>query len=155
LPAIPKACAKLCIPDRNPDSRDGHKKAATQYGGFITILATLATFLDADRSAMSDDLQDIVVPAASGVLTADQAFHGPYIPPQQQILLYSDSEWEGFVHEWAHYCLKKLYAQVQRFSGAGERGIDIAGFTDANKLQGVWDNFQCKHYDHALRPSDV
>jgi len=119
------------MPDRNPDNGDGHKEAATQYGGFITIPAT---FLGADRSAMRDDPQDIVVPAASGVLTADQAFHGPYIPPQQQILLYSDSEWEGFVQEWAHYCLKKLYAQVQRFTGAGDRGIDIAGFTDANKL---------------------
>ena len=104
---------------------------------------------------MSDDLQDIVVPAASAVLTADQAFHGPHIPPQQQILLYSASEWEGLVHEWAHYCLKTLYAQVQRFTGAGDRGIDIAGFTDANKLQGVWDNYQCKHYDHALHPGDV
>jgi hypothetical protein len=61
------------------------------------------------------------------------AFHGHHIPPQQQILLYSDSEWEGFVHEWAHYCLKTLYAQVQRFAGSGDRGIDIAGFTDADK----------------------
>jgi hypothetical protein len=104
---------------------------------------------------MSDDLQDIVVPAASAVLTADQAFHGHHIPPQQQVLLYSDSEWEGFVQEWAHYCLKTLYAQVQRFAGSGDRGIDIAGFADADKLQGVWDNYQCKHYDHALYPSDA
>jgi len=140
------------MPERNPDNGDGHKRAAAQYGGFIT---TLDTFLDADRSAVSDDLQDIVVPAASGVLTADQAFHGHHIPPQQQILLYSDSEWEGFVQEWAHYCLKTLYAQVQRFAGSGDRGIDIAGFTDADKLLGVWDNYQCKHYDHALYPSDA
>jgi hypothetical protein len=44
---------------------------------------------------------------------------------------------------------------VQRFGGAGDRGIDIAGFVDQKKLQGVWDNYQCKHYDHALRPTDV
>ena len=59
------------------------------------------------------------------------------------------------MQEWAHYCLKSQYVQVQRFSGSGDRGIDIAGFADANKLAGVWDNYQCKHYDHALYPSDA
>lgn len=34
-------------------------------------------------------------------------------------------------------------------------GIDVAGFVDDKRLQGVWDNYQCKHYDHAIRPSDV
>ena len=47
------------------------------------------------------------------------------------------------------------YKQVQRFSGAGDMGIDVAGFVDDKRLQGVWDNYQCKHYDHALKPSDV
>ena len=38
----------------------------------------------------------------------------------------------------------------------GRRSWDrYCGFTDANKLRGVWDNYQCKHYDHALHPSDV
>ena len=105
---------------------------------------------------MNAHLKDIPPPpAATGPLTADQALHGHHIPPQQQLLLYSADQWEGFVQEWAHYCLKGLYNQVQRFSGAGDRGIDIAGFTDANKLAGVWDNYQCKHYDHALYPSDA
>jgi hypothetical protein len=99
--------------------------------------------------------EDIAAPAASPSVTAAQVTTGPAIPPQQQLLLYSEDQWEDFVQEWAHYCLKKQYTEVQRFTGAGDRGIDIAGFTDAQKLQGVWDNFQCKHYDHALRPSDV
>ena len=50
--------------------------------------------------------------------------------------------------------VKTLYAQVQRFTGASDGGM-MCGFTDANKLQGVWDNYQCKHYDHALHPGDV
>lgn len=105
---------------------------------------------------MNAHLKDIPPPAAATeTLTADQALHGHHIPPQQQLLLYSADQWEGFVQEWAHYCLKAIYSQVQRFSGAGDRGIDIAGFTDANKLNGVWDNYQCKHYDHALYPSDA
>jgi hypothetical protein len=105
---------------------------------------------------MTAQLKDIPPPlAATGTLTADQALHGHHIPPQQQLLLYSADQWEGFVQEWAHYCLKAIYRQVQRFSGAGDRGIDIAGFADADKLNGVWENYQCKHYDHALYPSDA
>jgi hypothetical protein len=101
---------------------------------------------------------DLPLPAiatASIALSSDQALLGQRIPPQQQLLLYSPDEWEQFVLEWAHYCLKKDYLQVQRFSGAGDRGIDVAGFADVKKLDGAWDNYQCKHYDHALYPSDA
>jgi len=70
-------------------------------------------------------------------------------------MLYSAAQWEGFINEWVHCCLKKNYIKVQQFSGPGDRGIDIAGFADGEKLQGVWDNFQCKHYGHALRPGDA
>jgi hypothetical protein len=105
---------------------------------------------------MSVGLKDIDAPATATLpMTADHAVAGPRIPPQQQILLYSAEQWEIFVQEWVHYCLKKQYKKVQRASGAGDRGIDIAGFADAKMLQGVWDNYQCKHYDHALYPSDA
>jgi hypothetical protein len=106
---------------------------------------------------MSNGLTDIAPPAASAsVVTADQVMHGPSIPPQQRILLYSADEWEGFTEEWAHYVLKNLYIQVQRFTGAGDRGIDIAGFADAQKLEGVWDNYQCKRYlGHAISPREA
>lgn len=105
---------------------------------------------------MTTDWNEIEAPKPASVqLTASGATHGPLIPPQQQLLLYSPDQWEGFVQEWAHYCLKKQYKQVQRFTGAGDQGIDIAGFADNVKLQGVWDNYQCKHYDHALFPGDV
>ena len=102
------------------------------------------------------ELQDLKKPSMQAApLAADLALLGPKIPPQQQIVLYSDAQWEEFVHEWAHFCLKKKYKQVQRFSGSGDRGVDVAGFTDDHKLNGVWDNYQCKHYDHALYPTDA
>lgn len=104
---------------------------------------------------MTADWSEIAVPTASTSVTAAVVAQGPVIPPQQQLLLYSPDQWEDFVQEWAHYCLKKQYNQVQRFTGSGDRGIDIAGFTDDKKLQGVWDNYQCKHYDNALRPTNV
>ena len=105
---------------------------------------------------MADGLKDIPPPVApTAVLCADEASSGPPIPPQQRLFLYSADQWEGFIHEWAHFCLKKLYKKVERFSGAGDRGIDVAGFTDDLKLQGVWDNYQCKHFDHGLQPNDI
>jgi hypothetical protein len=78
---------------------------------------------------------------------------GPVIPPQQQLLLYSADQWEDFIQEWVHFCVKGLYVHVQRFTGAGDCGIDIAGFADRQGLQGIWDNYQCKHYDDPLTPT--
>jgi hypothetical protein len=103
---------------------------------------------------MTAHLKDIAAPPTA-LLSADQAITGPRILPQLQILLYSAEDWEIFIEEWAHYCMKRMYQKVQRASGAGDRGIDVAGFTDKNMLQGVWDNYQCKHYDRALYPSDA
>lgn len=105
---------------------------------------------------MTFTFQEISPPVdVSPPLAADQALLGTRFPPQQQLLLYSADQWEDFVQEWAHYCLKGIYSQVLRFSGSGDRGIDVAGFTDTDKLNGVWDNYQCKHYDHALYPGDA
>jgi len=104
---------------------------------------------------MQKNFKDIPVPSAQGPLTLDQAQFGHRLPPQQQLILYSPGQWEDFAHEWVHYGLKQLYLKVERFSGPGDEGIDVAAYTDAKKLDGIWDNYQCKHYDHALQPSDV
>lgn len=106
---------------------------------------------------MSDGLLDIgTPPAAAAPVTAGQVVHGPTIPPQQIILLYSPTQWEEFIHEWAYYALKSKYTQVQRFGGAGDKGLDIVGFTDPQKLFGIWDAYQCKRFlDHAVYPSDA
>ena len=94
-------------------------------------------------------------PSPVTAVTAAQVANGPVIPPQQRILTYSPDEWESFVEEWIYYCLTAKYKHVLRFAGAGDMGIDVAGFVDDKRLRGVWDNYQCKHYDHAIRPSDV
>jgi hypothetical protein len=73
-------------------------------------------------------------------------------PPQQLVLLFSPVEWEEFVREWV-YGLKQQYSKVLRMGGGGDMGIDVAGFTDAKLLQGVWDNYQCKYYASPLKPS--
>ena len=99
--------------------------------------------------------KDFASPAITPSVTAAQVAFGPVIPPQQQLLLYSEDQWEDFVQEWVHYCLKPEYANVWRFTGAGDRGIDVAGFVDAAELDGIWDCYQCKHYDKPLAPTEV
>ncbi len=95
-------------------------------------------------------LKDIPEPASRPGDAMKVQFGRP-IPPQLQVLLYSPDEWEEFIHEWVH-SQKSKYRCVQRFAGANDMGIDVAGLTDGDGLHGVWDNFQCKHYDKALTP---
>lgn len=82
------------------------------------------------------------------------ASFGQVVPPQQRIHFYSSDEWEGFIHEWVHY-QKTIYTKVVRQSGAGDMGIDVAGYTDPRGIFGVWDNFQCKHYAAPLSVTDA
>src|SRR6185437_8836878 len=77
--------------------------------------------------------------------------YGRVIPPQQQILLFSAEEWEEFINEWAH-AKRRQYTKVVKLSAANDMGIDVAGLTDEKGFFGVWDNFQCKHYDDPLTP---
>ena len=86
--------------------------------------------------------------------TGFTASFGQPIPPQQRIQIYSSDEWEDFIGEWVHY-QKSIYMQVVLFAGSGDMGIDIAGYTDAQGLFGIWDTFQCKHYESPLSVADA
>jgi hypothetical protein len=109
-----------------------------------------------DAQDTDAEFVEICAPAPpSTLLTATQMQSGPAIEPLKRLFLYSADEWEGFIDEWAAVCLKAKYKEVQRFAGANDKGIDIAGFADGGLLLGVWDNYQCKHYDHALHPGDA
>jgi|HubBroStandDraft_4_1064222.scaffolds.fasta_scaffold212737_1 hypothetical protein len=61
---------------------------------------------------------------------------------------YDPTEWEVFISEWQ----KGLqgYVAVKRLGGAGDHGRDVIGLCGPEACQGVWDNFQCKHYETAL-----
>jgi hypothetical protein len=85
-------------------------------------------------------------------VSADVVLTGPPIPAIDRIKLFSDSQWEAFVLEWVD-SLRDQYARVDRCGGAGDMGRDvIAAVKDGN---GVWDNYQCKHYKESLKPTDV
>ncbi len=83
------------------------------------------------------------------MVAAAQVQSGPPIDPLTRILLYPSGEWEKFIDEWVS-SLKKKYLKVLRFTGSGDKGIDVAGFADDQFLNGVWDNYQCKHYDKPI-----
>jgi hypothetical protein len=105
---------------------------------------------------MGNGLNDIQQPPTlDAPVSVDQVVSGMRLPPQQQIQVYTSEEWEAFVEEWAFYCLKDKYVDVQRWSGPGDKGRDVVGFCTRDLLPGPWDNYQCKQYDHALREGDI
>ena len=34
-------------------------------------------------------------------------------------------------------------------------GVDVAAFLKSPQFSDGWHNYQCKHYDHSLYPSDI
>ena len=68
------------------------------------------------------------------------------------IRLYTSTEWELFVEEWLRG-LAKQYSEVKRLGGSGDLGRDVVAFTDEARLEGIWDNYQCKHYERPLPAS--
>jgi hypothetical protein len=72
----------------------------------------------------------------------------------KEIRSYSATEWELFVEEWLRG-LQKKYSEVKRLGASGDLGRDVVAFTDAQKLDGVWDNYQCKHLDRPMLASSA
>jgi len=92
-------------------------------------------------------------PKSLGRLTNSEIILGIAIPPIDRLKIISSDSFEDLIREWiAGYC-KKKYNSVLRTGGANDKGRDVIGFCDESKLE--YDNFQCKHYDHPLMPSDI
>lgn len=75
------------------------------------------------------------------------------LTPEQLVSIYSDTQWEEFVLEWATTLTS--YEKVMRNGGANDHGVDVAGFLTTAGFAGEWDCFQCKHYSAQLLPSDA
>ena len=90
-------------------------------------------------------------PPEHSALQADHVIAGQPIPAMQRIKLFSAQDWEEFVLEWAD-SLREEYEDVARCGGAGDLGRDVVAQVAGS---GEWDNYQCKHYDHPLYPTDV
>lgn len=92
------------------------------------------------------------LPSASAGVPSDFVALGPPIPAIERIKLFSDRQWEEFVLEWAD-SLRNEYSLVERCGGAGDMGRDVIATCKSN--DGLWDNYQCKHYKDPLRPGDI
>ena len=100
-------------------------------------------------------LADIAIPSTADAMpTAALMLSGPPIEPLTRLMTYDSDEWEKFINEWVT-SLSTIYKSVQRFTGAGDKGVDVAAFTDSKQLLGVWHNYQCKHYSKSLGPADA
>ena len=97
-----------------------------------------------------DPKETSVVPSASQMLS------GIPFPAVRLLQIMSSNDWEEFTEEWLSlYKENGKYQAIKRFSGPGDRGIDVIGFTSMEGFTKPWDSYQCKHYDHALVPADV
>lgn len=102
------------------------------------------------------NLDEVEPTAASVVPSATQISVGIPIPPVRRLQVMSHNEWEEFTEEWlSFHKIKGTYKSIKRFSGPGDLGLDVVAFTAAEKFANPWDSYQCKHYDHALTPTDI
>lgn len=101
-----------------------------------------------------DSFRDLEPKKGAPIYTGEHVSAGIPIPKTKRIELFSPGEWEEFTEEWG-LSLKHDYHRVMRFGGSGDKGLDVVGFVSDHTFAGGWDNYQCKHYDHSLYPSDV
>ena len=100
------------------------------------------------------DMKDIVPKVLPAAPSSAHVHSGLPIPKAIRVKNFSPEEWEVFIEEWAT-SLESSYVKVRRFGGAGDCGVDIAGFCTDKGFEDTWDNYQCKRYAHPLRPSDI
>lgn len=99
--------------------------------------------------------EDLILPErprSIGLLTNQDILFGSPIPAIDKLKIVSPEEYEDIIREWiAGYCQGK-YKRVCKVGGANDKGRDVIAFiNEANE----YDNYQCKHYDHPLMPSDI
>lgn len=85
------------------------------------------------------------------IATSKYTKTGKHIAPVLRLRIMNSDDWEEFILEWIDY-LKKEYCDAEKLGGAGDKGRDVVARIDDS---GSWDNYQCKHYDHPLMPTDI
>lgn len=99
---------------------------------------------------------DIQPKTLSLIPTASQVSRGIPIPPVRLLQVFSPDEWEVFAEEWLSFHKNNgTYCAIRRHSGPSDLGLDVVALTSESGFEKPWDSYQCKHYDHALRPNDV
>ena len=92
--------------------------------------------------------QDIAVKS----VTNYDLLSGTPIPAIDKLKIISSSEYEECIAEWCVEYLGTKYETVKRRGGAGDQGQDVNAFI---KFPDIYDQYQCKHYNAPLGPSDI
>lgn len=71
-----------------------------------------------------------------------------------QIRALPDDALEEFVEDWLAQ-RKKEYHSHELWRGTGDMGRDVTGYVTDRRLEGPWDNFQCKQLSRALSMPSV
>lgn len=66
----------------------------------------------------------------------------------------SPSDLENFVHDWIARRVKDYHA-YELWRGTGDMGRDVTGYVTARRMEGEWDNFQCKQLSSPLPERSV
>ncbi len=66
-----------------------------------------------------------------------------------QICALSAAELEEFVDDWISQRVKEYHSH-ELWRGTGDMGRDVTGYVSVNRLEGDWDNFQCKQLTSKL-----
>lgn len=71
-----------------------------------------------------------------------------------QICALSSDKLEEFVNDWlAQRC--KEYVSHELWRGTGDMGRDVTGYVTDKRMEGPWDNFQCKQLSKKLSESSI
>jgi hypothetical protein len=65
------------------------------------------------------------------------------------ITLLAATDLEKFVNDWVHERCK-AYVSHERWGGTGDLGRDVTGYVTDLRMDGPWDNFQCKQLSKSL-----
>ncbi|MEK4601500.1 MULTISPECIES: ABC-three component system protein [Bacillus] len=105
----------------------------------------------------TQDLLEIPKPIPPRKLSNLEILMGRPLKPIDKLKLISPNEFEEMVVEWLNSYLIEKYERIRKCGGAGDMGRDVIAFAkySKNREELVWDNYQCKHYDNPLSPSNV
>jgi hypothetical protein len=108
------------------------------------------------NNVTNEELKEIEEPKYNTRVSNYQLLVGSYIPPIDRLKIISPSEFEELIEEWIYGYLRTKYEKVARVAGAGDKGRDVIAFEKYSKDgNDVWDNYQCKHYNEPLKPSEI
>jgi len=86
--------------------------------------------------------------------------YGIRLTPQQIISTFDDTIYEDFISCWLLDCIEEKYEKLDRkydeilhTGGAGDKGRDVIAIINSNDR--TWDNYQCKHYNAGLKPTEI